>query len=290
MQSETPLPPILLAPLDESRMIARYRYRRRLGCLLGLGMGLLIGLASQSINPLLMPSISLYQPPLGGALNILLAVAIGTLLGLVTTWPTGSTHGVLLGAAVAALMLGAALLIETEIAGGLEMGERASLGLLLLPMAGMILPLILIFRLAVNRSEEARRDSRHAWQAVGLPVALLLAAMLIGLTGVVPADGRAELLATQQLIDENRGSATLPVSLRLPYVRSFTTRAQGEYQLQWTRDNLNSYLIPRGSLQNESEHAVVVARFENGYWLACLYEFEGDVPTCRDWLPVISTP
>lgn len=290
MQSEISLPPVLLAPLDETRMIARRKYRRKLGCLLGLGVGLLIGLTSQAINPLLVPSVSLYQPPFGAALNILLATVIGVALGLATTWPTGSANGILLGAAAAALMMGAALFIESEVAGMMGMGQGASLGLLLLPMAGMILPVTLIFRLAVNRSEEVRRDARHAWQAVGLPVAVLLAAVSIGFTGVLPAAGRAELLATRQLIDENEGMASLPSPLQPPYVHSFTTRAQGEYTLEWTKYNLNRFVIPRGSLKNEAQHAVAVARFKNGYYLACLYEYPGDTPICRDWWPGNTLP
>ncbi len=290
MQSDSSLPPIVLAPLDGSRVVARRRFRRLLGGLLGLGLGFLIGLVSQEINPLLVPSISFYQPPFGALVNILLATAIGGILGMAITWPSGSVNGVLLGAVVAGAMLAGAVYVLSELASGLDMGGRASLGLLLLPLAGMAIPLTLIFRLAVNRAEEARRDPPRAWQAIALPAALVLAAVLIGLTAMVPPAGRVELLATRQLIDANMGSATLPVSLKPPYVRDFPTRAQGTYRLEWTNRDLNTFAIPRGSLANESEHAVVVAHFENGYWLACLYEGEQDVPTCRDWLPRIEEP
>jgi hypothetical protein len=164
MQTEPTLTPFILAPLDESRMISRQRFRRLLGCLLGIGIGLIIGLVSQCINPLLVPGIQLYQPPLGAVLNILLATAIGGALGLTITWPIGSVNGILLGAAVAGLMLGMALFIETQFGGGLGLGGGASLGLLLLPLAGIAVPVTLIFRLAINRAEEARRNPRFAWQ------------------------------------------------------------------------------------------------------------------------------
>lgn len=271
-------------------MFARRRFRRILGVSWGLGLGLIIGLFSQCINPLLVPAVTFYQPPFGAVVNIVLAVFIGGLVGLATTWPTSTPNGVLLGAVTGGLLLGTAVFISAQTNGGLALGGKASLGLLLLPMAGLAVPVTLIFRLIINRSEEARRDPPHAWQTIGLPAILAVVAMLIGLTNIVPAAGRVELLATKQLIDENMGATSLPIPLRRPFVRDFTTRAQGNYLLEWTDRDLNRFAIPRGSMENEAEHAVVVARFENGYWLACLYENVQDVPTCRDWLPEVIQP
>lgn len=285
MQTVPSQTPLFLTPFDETRMFARRRFRRVLGGLLGSGLGLFVALFSECVNPILVPSVAFYQPPFGIVINILLATLIGGLLGLITTWPTGSVNGVLLGGATAGLLLGVILFIAAKDESGLSLGGQASMGILLLPLFGLAVPVTLIFRLAVNRSEEARRDPPHTWQTVGLPALLLLTAALIGLMKTVPAAGRVELVATRQLINENIGSAALPVSLHPPLVTSFTTRAQGPYELEWIDHDLNRFAIPRGSLENETEHAVVMAHFSNGYWLACLYENQQDVPACRDWLP-----
>jgi hypothetical protein len=285
MQTYSSQSPLLLTPLDETRMFARRRYRRVLGGLLGAGLGMFVALFSQCINPILVPSVNFYQPPFGVVINILLATLIGGLLGLITTWPTSSVNGVLLGGAAAGLLLGVILFIAAKDESGLSLGGQASMSILLLPLFGLAVPVTLFFRLAVNRSEEARRDPRHAWQVIGLPALLLLVAALIGLMKTVPTAGRVELVATKQLIDENIGSAALPIPLHPPLVTSFATRAQGPYELEWIDHELNRFAIPRGSLENETEHAVVMAHFKNGYWLACLYENQQDVPACRDWLP-----
>jgi hypothetical protein len=88
------------------------RYRRAAGLLLGAMFGFAYTLVSQLINRVALPGLPLYQPPLGPAGNIVLALLAGAGLGLLCAWPASAAKGILLGGAAAALAVFAFTLLR----------------------------------------------------------------------------------------------------------------------------------------------------------------------------------
>ena len=118
------------------------RFRRLRGVLLGIGLGLVYGLASQYVNTILLPGIPLYQPPLGAALNVALYAGLGFLLGLVTGWPESTPVGVVWGSILASI----AVEITSYFTGDLDRNSAAAKFILLmflfLPVAGAAAPFL----------------------------------------------------------------------------------------------------------------------------------------------------
>ena len=77
-------------------------------------------------------------------------------------------------------------------------------------------------------------------------------------------------------------AADLPPPLTDPEIGSFQARAQGPYTLEWTNKDLNRFRIPRPG-RNFDFHAVVLARFANGWRLACLFITPDEPPGCRSY-------
>ena len=74
----------------------------------------------------------------------------------------------------------------------------------------------------------------------------------------------------------------LPALLRTEDVGDFLAQAQGSYTLEWTQKNLNRFRIPRPG-RNFDDHAVVLARFANGWQIACLFVAPTELPECKSY-------
>ncbi len=74
----------------------------------------------------------------------------------------------------------------------------------------------------------------------------------------------------------------LSAALRTEDVGDFLGQAQGAYTLEWTQKNLNRFRIPRPG-RNFDSHAVVLARFANGWQLACLFVAPTEPPECKSY-------
>ena len=125
--------------------------------------------------------------------------------------------------------------------------------------------------------------NQKAWWLI-LPVVLVLVAGLLGFTQQYPAYGDTVMLRMRGLIQEGLNSRTpeeLPASLRPPHVNLFLDQAKGSYTLQWDKDQGNRYALPRfsGSIPD----SVVIARFENGYLLVCVFTTPDHPDTCKDF-------
>src|SRR5512146_823843 len=117
------------------------RKRRKDGLLLGLATGLMYGLMSQLINSIAIGGVTFYQPPFGILGNILMWVAIGAVLGLVTAWRGGSLFGVLMGSLVAGLMLQTSAFFSGSLSRNL-VAKLVGLVGFYLPFAALAVPLL----------------------------------------------------------------------------------------------------------------------------------------------------
>lgn len=259
------------------------RHRRLIGMLLGAGIGLTYGLVSQAINYIALPGIHFYQPPLGAVGNTVLYVFVGASLGLVNAWLPNAVTSTFLGSATGALMI----TLSALLAGGSDSDgistKAAMTALIFLPIAAALVPLLALHRWATNKEIEARIDQIPAWRRVLAPLALLILAGIVGAFSLYPA--RARIVISRMKVMLQAGTATsdvsgLPTPLQSDRVGGFLQQAQGSYTLEWDHTDINRFAIPRRMVER-SEESVVIARFENGWMLVCLFPNANTEPSCK---------
>jgi hypothetical protein len=276
--------------LEQSLADARF-HRRRFGVLLGALVGLVFGVISQYINFLVLPGYPLYQPPLGAAGNTLLILLLGVCLGLIVTWAETGARGVILGCLFGALLIDISVLLSGRTAPEAWSTKIAAVLIIFVPIAGALAPLLAAYRWIASREEYAFRDSRSAqppgaFQRFAPPAALVIVMAALGLTAMFGRLGRINVPRMQAMIEAGLSATSveaLPKPLTPEYgVEYFLQKAQRPYTLQWDKDEINRYAIPRPG-SNQSEQSTVVARFGNGYLLACMYANTVSEPECRDF-------
>ena len=260
--------------------------RRIAGLLFGAGLGLEYGLVSQFVNAFLLPGIDLYQPPLGPALNVVLIVCVVTVIVLVSAWPAEPAHGIFFGSAIGAVLIQ----INTLTSGAPQPQEvlaKIVLTLLIfLPLTAMAALPVGLLRWAISKQAAYHGSDARLWERVRLPLVLTAATFGLGLISMTPEDGRAMLARTHNLIQTGLQAANdseLPPALRTKGMTGFLQQAEDRYTLMWERNDLNRFQIPRPTLIDDWKHSVVLARFDNGWRLACLYLSVEAEPICRPY-------
>lgn len=272
--------------------------RRRL---FGLGIGAVTGLAyslvAQSINLLVMPGIPFYQPPFGPPGNVLLGLLLGALLGFLTAWAETSLKGVLVGSLAGTAVLALASLLTGENSPQATWLKILGVFLIVIPTTGILAPVLMLFRWLVNREEEAYLDAQRMQppnriQRVLPPVLVVLAAGALGLTSMYNGMARIVTPRMFELIESSRGFTSpeaLPEALGGENVRHYLENANQPYTLEWSKDDTNQFAIPRPNTST-ADQSTVIARFQNGYLLACVFPTPSYEPRCKDFLSSADIP
>jgi len=258
------------------------RARRKHGLLLGGIAGVVFGLLSQFGNLFLLPGIALYQPPFGAAGNVLLWTVVGVTLGSVVAWSDSGVIGVIVGSLVAGVMLQISALLSGNMNRDLF---KKVLGLLALyfELAAASVPVLMLLRWAVDEQRQNYDLRLLSWQRLRAP--LLLLALVVGVSSLwlTSPYGRDLMKRMDTLVQAGMAAASdeaAPAPLRDPLVGPFHAHAGGTYTLEYVTTDLTRYQIPY-ALRSRYEPAVVVARFSNGWSLACLYVSAEDEPFCK---------
>jgi hypothetical protein len=264
-------------------------YRRLVGAVFGGTIALAYGVVAQIVSGIDIPGVALYQPPLGPQGNILLVTAGGIALGLATAWPANGWRGVLAGSLVGVILLFLrAQLIpgSSSLLGQVDRVMSALLDMLTIPVAFLIaLPIGLLLRWAVDEECAQRQGPWLSWKRVRLPLLLIGGALLAALSSRYPADVRADLAAMDVLLRAGQVASTpseLPEPLQRKQVQSFLFYGQGRYALEWQAQ-------PMGRVSEEGAAGVsgpgspqtIVAHFDNGYRVSCLFTVVGAAPRCQ---------
>jgi len=265
--------------------VTKQTYRRWAGLILGALIGLAFGSVSQGVNPLLLPGIPLYQPPFGPIGNSLLALLTGALLGLICAWVEPSIPGILLSAGTGAAL---ALIVAMNIGRTpLFVLPVTAIGVtfLWLPFTGMFFPVMALFRTTINKLTDSRNERltlpARGWQ----PLLLMIGAGALGSTLILTLPAQTVMAHHQQMLTEGLAAPStdeLPAPLRGKDVADFLTNASQNYQLAWENKNLTVYAIPRPA-GPEHEISAVIARFDNGWNVVCLYPNPQAEPRCRSF-------
>jgi hypothetical protein len=257
-------------------------HRRGAGVILGFTLGLMYGAVSQFINSFFLPEISFYQPPLGAWGNLAAWIIFGSALGLVMAWATETIAGVMWGSAFCALILLAVNLPSARLTAQNWSGVIVSLLFLSLPMFGLVVPLVAVLRWVVNREMDAFGARASFGRRFNAPIVLLIIVAWLGSIALYAPDARAVIVKMNDLIragQQARDPARVPPVLRSD-APSFGTRAIGAYTLEWKNTDLNRYAIPRLP-GKPGEEAAVIARFENGWTLVCIFPDAHVEPGCK---------
>lgn len=275
-----------------------HTYRRLMGLVLGTALGLAYGAPSQGGNTLAVPDVMFYQPPFGMLPNILICAALGGLAGLICAWPRSTFTGILLAAGSGSSFM----LIASSLADGQVLPEKignlvVTLTVLLLPMMGLLGALFTVLRWLVNKQVEYHLDRAALLRRLAAP--LLLVGIIGGLSLAVlyPPEGQQRVKEMDALIQ-----AGLPAGdvARVPpafarFSEIFTQRATPNYTLQWIKSDLIDWRIGQPAGYQDWQLSIVVARFENGWLLACIFSPDEAPANCRAYdrdptLPVSDTP
>lgn len=265
--------------------MTKQAYRRWAGFILGAVAGLIFGGISQGVNPLLLPGIPLYQPPLGMAGNIALLTALGAVLGLISAWTDSSLPGVLLSAALAAGLLLIANTFTNQFSSLMAAATVIVSILLWLPFTAIAAAGTGLMRIAVNNLTDYRADSIAHPRRWGMLLIVLAAAAGLGYTLVLSPPARTVLTRTHELLQQGltvENAADLPAPLAGSGMNDFTGKASPGYTLKWEDKNLIRYAIPRPG-GPEYLMSVVEVRFDNGWNLACLYPTSDGEPRCHSF-------
>ena len=258
-------------------------YRRRVGCLLGLGLALAFGLVATNVNRLALPGVPLYQPPLGPWGNLVLLAAAGATLGLLSAWPENGVLGTFASASLGALLLVAFNMLAAQSRGDRLWVFIVGNAFLLLPLAALCVPLLGLVRWCAGKQDEARQLRLPAWRRLLGPLALFLVAGACGAFALYHADTRVALARLDGSLAQAQAAAdrsALPAFLQGEDVGGFLEHARGRYTLQHEGNNLDRFRIPRPSLNFDDQQAII-ARFEAGWSLVCVYPTPDTDPLCK---------
>ena len=271
--------------LFDDHDMTHHAYRRLIGALLGAGLGLTYGLVSQTINTFALPGISFYQPPFGLWYNVAMYTAGAALLGLAAAWPADGVVGTLLGSAIVAVVFVAVVLLTIKLDSERAQGTVMAVAFLFLPAFGFLAPFVAVLRWAASKQEEAQIGGDPLWKRLRLPIVLLILVGVIGATWLYPPQGRAVISRMNTLMQAGQRAAnmsSLPNALQPDDINGFVERATASYTLEWQDTNLNRYAIPR-PMSDPQKQSVAIARFENGWTVACLFANVDAEPECRDY-------
>jgi hypothetical protein len=153
------------------------------------------------------------------------------------------------------------------------------------PVAAMILPLSIVIRWATDRQVLGRLDRVPVWRRLLLPVLLALIVAGVGVFWLCPARARVAVVRMNDIVQAAEGApdrASLPPGYQSINALGYPERLRGRYTLDWVTDNLGIFAIPR-PLETEADQVAVLAQFESGYALACLFVPGETVPRCMGY-------
>jgi hypothetical protein len=260
---------------------------RWIGVIIGALTGLAFALVAQSTNRIALPGVPFAHYPFGFTGNCLAAAVGGGLCGLLCAWPKGGLNGATLAGVgmILFLELRAWLIQATPLAVMIQ--TIFSPFILLAAALAFIaaLPLMLLMRWGIDIQGELAHQPVWAWQRVRVPLLVLILAGCAGYLALYPREVRQALISTHTLIQHGlqaQAQAELPPVLRTQQVREFRNNANSTYTLEESHDNaLRQDIVPLADL----EDIVIVARFRNGWVLACVFEAGSYYPRCKSYEP-----
>jgi hypothetical protein len=246
------------------------RSLRIAGAAFGVWLSVLYAVFADQINRIFLPGIPLADPA-GGTFGYYLgAIAAGLLVGLACTWFDNSWLGALVGGVVGALLVYVAPWSQAMGSADRTMGTVILTLTTFFPLTLILAPVSLLIRFAVNNLP-TRIEGALSPRRIGLPLLVTGMAILFGAWALFPQEVRDAMYTTQQMIREAMKVSTqdeLPENMR--EIVGFKPNASGSYTLEWNQ-NTALFMGPHPVTSRMNSDFLIVARFKNGFKLACIF-------------------
>jgi hypothetical protein len=261
--------------------------RQSLGAILGGVMGLTYTFFTQTVNYFAVPDLPLYTDG-----NILLKILIGTLTGAILGFLVNAFSNGLVGVVIGSLLGTAAVIF-----GGLSSAANTSteatalVALTLLytffPMTVLFFPLTALLRWAAGYYHNAGvvtiGGMFSRWRNMRVILGLIALAIIFGSFAIVPKEGRLMLANMNEYIVSAQKSGVENVPPIFRQVSDVVQNASSNFTLEWT-DDLSKYPYSLGSEDSPSQvtslYNLVIARFESGEKIACIFRLNGAIFIC----------
>jgi hypothetical protein len=216
--------------------------------------------------------------------NILVCAVFAGLMVLICAWPQGTFLGVLIAAITTSVLVGLiGSFYGTQFSAQRVGGIFASLTVLLLPLIGLFGAVFTLLRWLVNKQVEYHADHASLLRRLVVPGLLLCLVAGISASALYPPEGRQRIQEMNALVQagiQAPDAAGVPPAFA-KFADSFKQRATSDYALQWLKSDLIEWRIGRPAEFQEWQLSIAVARFENGWMVACLFAPDERPPNCQ---------
>jgi hypothetical protein len=241
-----------------------------IGIVFGVLMVEIYILISISINSLFLPGIPLAALKNNPLTQVLGYAILGVLVGFTSTWSEYTLFSSFLGGMISAVWM----VIMTVFSGFdfLSIGGGAYILLLywFIPLTILLTPVSLLVRVGVNFLTHPNR-SLSWWRRLGVPIAVLLLALILGCFTLYPSQARDDIRYTHAMIQDSLKAGDRSAYPKpLQSVSGFPQDAEGTpYTLEYIANT-----------DIGKKQMYIIARFENGYALTCVFMENMQVPEC----------
>ncbi len=274
-----------LASRKVERPAAPRWYILKVALVFGVTLGLAYGVSTQYINSMVSPAVPFSHHPFGIVGNCVASVFGFTLICVVCSLPKDFVRAALFGS----LSLFFVLEVRALFTGTPLLAELVSL-LSIFALIGIIIeivlsiPVMLLLRWTIEMQTELFHKPLWSWSRLRFPLVFVAAAVGLGFFSLYPADARAAMENMTALITKGlaaSGPNELPPALSNgSNVQDFLLHAQPPFMVELGEQSLFGTDI---SPLLHGYTIVTIARFSNGWAIACLYIDRPDQPICKSY-------
>ena len=259
--------------------------RSKVGITIGLLIGLVYGLVSENINQYFLPNIPLAHLPFGLPGNIVFAGFAGGIMGYLAARPVQAISGIVLSAFSVIILFELLVIFQliVDFGNSIPTTLNAFTLILTLSAAPVIFPATIVLRWCIDLQHENKNKSLFAWKRLGPILANILIAVVTGYLTLYPLEGRQVIISMNTLVQKgllSKSATGLPIPLQnANNVQDFLLNASTDYSLELSSDReLIANMKPFGERK-----ILVVARFKNGWDLACAFSENIFLPACQSY-------
>lgn len=210
------------------------------------------------------------------------ALLAGALIGLACTWTDNTWLGSVLGGVTGAILVFLAPWQQMFTSSSQSFGVFFLTLTTFLPLALILTPFAFLVRFSVDHLSP-QGGSRISLRQYGMPILATILAAWLGVTNLYSEDARGAMYMTQALIEKGMQVKTAgQLSDSLKPVQGFIPNANGRYTLEKS-DVVERFMGPRPVTSRTNSDFLIIARFSNGFNLACIFAPGIKQPNCANF-------
>ncbi len=271
---------------EEKPQPVRKSTRIAIGVIIGMLLGVVYGLVTQLTNSIFSPGVPFALYPFGLIGNMIVSIAVWAVIGCLCAWPNSAISGALLGSLSAGTMMIILALVSAPPVAPAAIVQFFSTSTNLFAFvlfALLTIPLLLLIRWAIEVQGELTHLPIWSWRRLRAPLApCLLLGIVMSVLTLYDENVRQAMVDMNELIQTGLSASDItqiPDPLRSNQVNDFLLYAVPEYTLE------HSYYdqYQRDLKAADNAGTVIVARFQNGWILACQFYLRHVTPHCKSY-------